>query len=366
MSSFKSEEPPMAKAVVVIACGLAFFCTGCLHSKVGPQSLPRDRSLYSASIADSWKEQTLLNIVKVRYLDMPVFVDIGNIISSYTLALGGTVGGTIVPNGSNSAVLGGSVNFSNSPTITYTPLTGNAYIKGLITPLPAPIVFAAIQNGLPADSTLLTSIASINGLRNQTVTLQGVAPADADFHRVRELLREIQISGAIRLYVKDDGKNQTSVVGLRTNDVPPEIQAASKELRALLHLNPEATEFTLVSAPLPANDMEVAVMTRSISAMIQNMAAQVEVPSEEVAQHRAFPGVEAGRDLPGIVPMIRIHSSKNKPNDPFVDVFYRNTWFWIDDGDLVSKSSLIQLMQLFTMMDTAPKENLPVVTIPSR
>jgi hypothetical protein len=206
-------------------------------------------------------------------------IDIGNIISSYTLAQGATVGGTIIPNGSNSAVLGGSLSFSNSPTITYTPLTGNAYIKGLITPLPAPIVFAAIQNGLPADSTLLTSIASIKGLRNQMVTLQGIRPADADFHRVRELMREIQISAAIRLYVKDDGKNQTSVLGLRTNDVPPEIQAASKELRVLLRLNPDATEFTLVSTPLPANVIEVAVMTRSISAMIQNMAAQVEVPS---------------------------------------------------------------------------------------
>jgi len=247
---------------------------------LGPQSLPRDRSLYSVSLADSWKEQTLLNIIKVRYSDPPVFVDIGNIISSYTLAQGASVGGTIIPSGNNQVVLGGSLGFSNSPTITYTPLTGNAYIKGLITPLPAPMVFAGIQNGLPADSTLLSSISSINGLRNQQVSLNGIMPADKNFHRVRELMYKIQISGAVRLYVKDDGKKQTSVIGLRTEDVPPEIQAASKELRALLHLNPDATEFTLVSAPLPSNDTEVAVMTRSISGMIQNLAAQVEVPSE--------------------------------------------------------------------------------------
>jgi hypothetical protein len=137
-------------------------------------------------------------------------------------------------------------------------------------------------------------------------------------------------------------------------------------LRRLLRLNPEATEFTLVSAPLPSNDTEVAVQTRSISGILQNMAAQVEVPSEDVAQHRAFPELEQGRTFPGIILMIDIHSSKKKSDNAFVSVYYRDTWFWIDDGDLISKRALLQLMQLFTMIDTGPRENQPVVTIPSR
>ena len=143
------------KVLVFITCGLSLLETGCLHPKIGPQSLPRDRALYSTSLADSWKEQTLLNIVKVRYVDPPIFVDVGSIVASYTLLEGASAGATIAPSGTNSGVLGGSVAFSNSPTITYTPLTGNAYIKSLITPLPAAMVFAGIQNGLPADAILL-------------------------------------------------------------------------------------------------------------------------------------------------------------------------------------------------------------------
>jgi hypothetical protein len=100
----------MTKAFVFAACGLALFTTACLHPKIGPQSLPRDRSLYSVSLADSWKDLTLLNIVKVRYLDPPVYVDIGNIVSSYTLTQGASVGGTInPPRTSSAAVLGGAV-----------------------------------------------------------------------------------------------------------------------------------------------------------------------------------------------------------------------------------------------------------------
>jgi hypothetical protein len=66
--------------------------------------------------------KTLLNIVKVCYLDPPVFVDVGNVIASYTLAQTATVGGTIAPSGGNNATRGASVGLSNSPTITYIPL----------------------------------------------------------------------------------------------------------------------------------------------------------------------------------------------------------------------------------------------------
>src|SRR5215472_18486084 len=118
---------PLASAIFVVA-----FCSaGCLHPRTGPNSLPRDRSAYSGSLSDSWKQETLLNIVKVRYLDPPVFVEVGSIVASYTLAENAAVGGTIVTQGASNATLGGSINLSTTPTITYTPLTGSAYIKGL-------------------------------------------------------------------------------------------------------------------------------------------------------------------------------------------------------------------------------------------
>ncbi len=78
-------------------CALTLSVTGC-YRPIGPQSVARDRHLYAASLSDSWKEQTLLNIVKMRYLDPPVFVDVGNIVASYSLVQGVSAGGNIVPN----------------------------------------------------------------------------------------------------------------------------------------------------------------------------------------------------------------------------------------------------------------------------
>ncbi len=354
------------RTLIFVTLGAAFMEAGCLHPKIGPSSLPRDRSLYSVSLADSWKELTLLNIVKMRYLDPPVYVDIGNIVSSYTLSQNASLGGTLKGDG-NQMTLGGALTFSNSPTITYTPLTGTAYIRGVTTPLPAALVFNAMQNGVPADSILLSSVQSINGLRNQQASLDGIRPADPEFHRVRELMRDIQLSGAVRLYVREDAaRHQVTVVALRTQNIPPDVQAASAELRRLLRLRADAAEFPLVTAPLPSSDTEIAVMTRSIVGLMQNMAAEVEVPPEHTARHLAVPGFVTGQTLPSVVPMIRIHSAKNRSAEAFVDVYYRETWYWINDNDLVSKRAFAQLMQLFTMTETGPRENLPVVTIPSR
>ena len=75
-------------------------------------------------------------------------------------------------------------------------------------------------------------------------------------------MRDIQVSGADRLYGKENqNKEQSRIIALRIKDIPPEIQAESAELPRLLHLNPEATEFELTSAPLPSSDTEFAVQT---------------------------------------------------------------------------------------------------------
>src|SRR6516164_1714658 len=126
-----------------IGAVLALVLTGC--SSIGPGSVARDRFDYSASLSDSWKRQTLLNIVKLRYLDPPIFVDVGQIVSGYSLSTTASALGTV--NWPSAGQAGGSVSlgaqgqYTDRPTITYTPLTGNKFIKGLMTPLTPDSVF---------------------------------------------------------------------------------------------------------------------------------------------------------------------------------------------------------------------------------
>src|SRR4051794_17603893 len=73
-------------------CAVALL-TGCTH--LGPKTISADRFDYSTAIAESWKQQTLLNIVKLRYMDLPVFVDVASIVSGYSMQTGVNVNGTL-------------------------------------------------------------------------------------------------------------------------------------------------------------------------------------------------------------------------------------------------------------------------------
>ena len=164
------------RTLTCAVCALALSVTGCFRP-VGPQSVARDRHLYAASLSDSWKEQTLLNIVKMRYFDTPVFVDVGNIVASYSLVQGISANGNIIPNDQTpDATVGGLRTYSNTPTITYTPLTGSKFIRGLATPLPPEAVFSSIEAGMPADVILFAAVSSINGFTKSRGIITGYYP----------------------------------------------------------------------------------------------------------------------------------------------------------------------------------------------
>ena len=135
-----------------IGAVLAF--TGCAH--IGPKTIPVDRFDYSTAVADSWKQQTLLNIVKMRYMDLPVFVDVSSIVSGYSLQTGVSVGGTVSSSKAvqgDFATAGAQAIYTDRPTITYTPLTGEKFLHGLLAPIDPKNIFFMLQSGYAADSS---------------------------------------------------------------------------------------------------------------------------------------------------------------------------------------------------------------------
>ena len=164
---------------------------------------------------------------------------------------------------------------------------------------------------------------------------------------------------------EDKEKQQTTLLALRRPDIAPETKDASEELRRLLRLDPNATEFKLVFGATAADDKEVAVVTRSIIQLMGTMAADVEVPTQDLAEHSAVPGYESMTGTSEVRRLIEIHSSKSSPAHAFVTVNYRDTWFWIDDRDLKSKRTFSFMMLLFTLADSGEKEPLPLITIPA-
>jgi hypothetical protein len=62
---------------------LAILLAGC--SGIGPKTVTRDRLEYVSAISDSWKRQVLLNLLKTRYMDAPIFLEIASVINQYSV-----------------------------------------------------------------------------------------------------------------------------------------------------------------------------------------------------------------------------------------------------------------------------------------
>jgi hypothetical protein len=362
----------VCERIGVLGVVLALLVTGC--SSIGPAILPRDRFEYSSAVADSWKRQALLNIVKLRYLDSPVFLDVAQIVSGYQLQTTVNAGGTASLGAASIPTLGSFVNFgaqamfTDRPTITFVPLTGDQYIRGIVTPIRPEQVFSAIVAGWPTDSILFTTVGSLNGLGNQQ--LAGLVPRAADprFVRAVRLIAGLHGAGAVGFRFsegKPPAPARTVLFFARTD--LSEVQSREiDELRRLLGLDPDTHDFDLTIGPKSGSGREIALQTRSLTQILIEVGGQVSVPAAHLAEGRATPGAT---NLPAGVERLsymNIRSSAEPPPHAFLSVLYRDHAFWIDDRDLQTKRSFALLMMLFALADTGEKKGLPQITIPAQ
>ena len=356
--------PDFLKTAILL---LLLSLTGC--SSIGPRSVARDRFDYNTAISDSWKEQTLLNIVKIRYADMPLFVEVASIVSGYTLESSVSINGMLSSSDAiqrDSLSLGGNGKFIDRPTITYVPITGTQFNKSFMTPIPPGAILFLMQSGWSAELIFPLTVDSVNGLRSQVLGGANQRTGDTDYYRVIELLRQIQVSGAIGMRIKKAANMQdTTALFFQKEGLAPEILAARQELNALLGLNPDAREVSVNYGLIPGGEDEVALLTRSMLQIMIQLATKIDVPPEHVAEGRTIPTMEAAGSDARHRRLMNIHYSKEKPANAFSAVQYRDYWYWVDDRDFRTKRTFAFLMILFSLTETGGKEGLPLVTIPA-
>jgi hypothetical protein len=357
----------MIRVILLLA---AAAMSGC--ASIGPAAVTRDRFDYNTAVAESWKSQMLLNLVRIRYGDTPVFLDVGQIVAGYQLqrsvtgswnlfstqgfspgAVTGTVG------------LGAQAQYNDLPTITYAPLAGEQFARSLMMPIPPSSILNVVQAGFQVDAVFRLAVQSVNGIDNRRVGLQQVKPADPTFYALLQNLRRIQDSGDIGVRIERDKEGALDLVFRpRLSAV---IENAVIDASGMLGLDPAARDFRVVYGAVATNDREIAILSRSILEVLVDLASTIAVPEQHVTERRVLPTPEPdlGPDGP-VPPLIRIASSTDRPSDAFAAVPYRGSWFWIDDRDVRSKNYFSFIMFLFTFVQTGSKEAAPVLTIPTR
>ncbi|HKC52291.1 MAG TPA: hypothetical protein VKF60_15970 [Myxococcota bacterium] len=354
------------KFAAFLALGLA----AC--QSIGPASVPRDRIDYLGSLGTSWKQQTLLNIVKLRYGDVPIFLEVTQVIAGYqlqTTVAAGVVAGNASASTVGPFVVGGTAGvgdtYTDRPTVIYSPLSGVEFLKQLMTPIPPSAVLFLLQSGYSAKLSMPMVLDSINGVSNES--RRGMSrPADPRFSRLVQLIYELQLSGSFesRIERKDGGESSLIVFG---PSLDPQIEARKAEIRGILGLKQGTREIRILYGGYSGKSDEIALMTRSMLQVMLELAATVQVPEADVAESRAAPGLVATQ--PSVAagpPPVAILCGDSAPKDAYVAVEYRGRWFWIPDTDIQSKYSFGFVMLLFSISGTGAKSGAPVVTVPAQ
>ena len=172
--------------------------SGCL----GPKAVRYTRMRYNEVVRDTNDEQLLINIVRLRYADSPVFIDLPNITSQFEMAGRGNYLGGYGNQTPGRASLGfGELSLRDTPTLSYHPREGREIAKALLTPLSADL-FIVVNAGANLEQLLLMTINDINDVPNapRATTLVPRVPDDnAIFLRGIRLLASLRDRDATEL-----------------------------------------------------------------------------------------------------------------------------------------------------------------------
>lgn len=327
----------LPRSLFLLSVPLLALASAC--NSIGPGTIGRDRLGYNQIISDTAKEQAVLNIVKLRYLDMPFFLDVASVVSGYSLEAIVNLRGDLPETnqfGGDTLSLGASSRYTDRPTITYSPVTGQQFNRSFLTPIPPHAVLFMIQGGWAADFLLPLTVESINGRSDQISAGALSREADPRYTRAVELMAQIQRAGAVGIRILEQGENDITKM-LLGGHPDPALDPVRVELAELLGIQAGASEYDVVYGLTQDSGTTVAIKTRSVLQIMGDLAMGVDAPPEHLADGRAAPAFEPAHG--SRAPLIVIHSGVEPPESAFVVVRYDKHYFWIDHTDFRSKRS---------------------------
>jgi len=282
---------------------------------VANEAIRSDFTEFNSIVQFNQTQQMLLNLVRLHYRETPLFLQAGALSASYESQAGGNV---LFGTNSDDFTSGGAgleYTFASKPTITYTPVEGNAYAQQFISEIKLETLGLLLRSGWKVSKLCDLLIESVV-IGSDTIRNEPNSPGYARFTELTRSLQAAQDSRQLGLFVEHG---------------TPVVRAGSESI--------------------PVANWQV----RSLFDVMFFAAANTETPAEY-----------SGRTKP-VVPndAMRIHSSRSPPADAMVWVKHGGYYYSIDNTDIRSKDTFALLMQL-SQIQASPAAASPILTLPVR
>ena len=341
---------------------------GC--NTMGPASVRMGRAQYNIAIQQTNGGQLLLNLVRLRYRDTPYFLEVASVSTSFDFGASASASASLVESSDKTYGIDTGISFSEQPTVTYTPLQGDEFVTQLMSPIDLDRILLLYHSGWSIDRIFRVTVQNINGLKNAPSASGPTpdrVPVYEDFSNVTRLLRDLQVKGVLEMGQVMPGEHEKAGIELQIAEHAAKWNEV-KELCELLGLEFGRTYFALTAEVGSGGKDRIVVVPRSLISSFFYVSQSVQPPQEDELAGR----VTVSKDKEGnrfdwskvTGGLMEIRSAKNRPQNAYMTVYYRGSWFYIDDSDLASKSTFSLLMQLFALQAGEIKGTGPILTLP--
>lgn len=352
-------------------CAVTLLASACSTASLG--KIPQTREGYNQALNKSDNEQFLLNIVKLHYDKSPFFVGIDSVTTRTTLKystggddtkIGNATNGT---KGAGGGPLGAfwnlqpNIEFTTSPTITYSPLQGTTYISGLLTPIDITKLYYLIQTNLNLATTLKLTIDQLGYLdnRNDFIIRQNNKQQNQDYfgsfadkldvlrgqNKLGIYLSNYQpplvnnpLSGQLESQIKI---NQPSLAIVSYDDATAQYIANALKL--------DKPYKTVIISRFANNDVKgnvVKLKTRSFFSTLNGLSTGVATPADLLKQNYTQVVSESQVSLQN--PIFKMSYSTDTPT-AINKVQYNGYWYYINNNDITSKTTLILIKLMYAL-----------------
>jgi hypothetical protein len=390
----------------------------CVSGCVGPKAVRYTRMRYNEVVRDTNDEQLLMNIVRLRYADSPVFIDLPNITSQFEVAgRGNYLGGYGNQTPGRSSLGFGDLSVRDTPTLSYHPREGREIAKSLLTPLSADLLIV-VNAGANLEQLLLFAMNDINDVPNapgSTLLTPTVADDNSVYVRGIRLLASLRARDATELafgtneeadgssdpiptsavegrdllnaarhdYVyRTKGQGRVTVLkrekSLYVRIRPPYVNSPEMaEVARIFHLIPglsryriksELTEEVSPKLPSPLGNDTIYLNLRSVLQIMTFLSKGVEIPEDHIHSGMAPLTYDEAGELYDWTRVTAgnfvVHVQKHRPRSAEVAVHYRGYWFYIACNDVKSRAALAILEIVFALQESDGKNVGPLLTLP--